>query len=346
MSMVRRVRLLLAGVGNVGRHFLELMARKEETLRSLGLTLVLVGVADRSGAALNPAGLDPGLIGHLKSQGRGVADLPQGGCAGLAALKMIQQTEADLLLEATPANLADGQPGLACIEAALLRCMHVVTANKAPLVLAFPRLTALARERGVELRFDATVAGGLPVVNLGQRDLAGVQIERIEGILNLTANYILARMADDGLSFEQALAEAQAAGQAETDPRLDVEGWDSASKLVILANSVLGQPATLADVAVGGMAHLTGERLREAAAQGKRIKLIATAQRREAGYDLAVQPAWLDADHPLAVLGAEQMGVVFYTDICGVLSAAILEQTPLPTAAAMFRDILLIFGTA
>lgn len=149
-------------------------------------------------------------------------------------------------------------------------------------------------------------------MNLGQRDLAGVQIERIEGILNLTANYILARMADDGLSFEQALAEAQAAGQAETDPRLDVEGWDSASKLVILANSVLGQPATLADVAVGGMAHLTGERLREAAAQGKRIKLIATAQRREAGYDLAVQPAWLDADHPWPYSGRSRWGRVLH----------------------------------
>jgi len=342
--MGTRVRCLLAGVGSVGRSFLELMERKQELLRHhLGLSLVLVGVADRAGVALNPVGLDPGEVLRIKSKARSVASLPDGGRIGLTALEMIQSTDADLLLEATPANLADGQPGLSCIEAALSQGMHVVTANKAPLVLAFGRLMALARERGVKLRFDATVAGGLPVVNLGQRDLAGAEIERIEGILNLTANYILVRMADDGLSFEQALAEAQAAGQAETDPRLDVEGWDSASKLVILANSVLRQPAALADVAVEGMAHLGAELLRQAAEQGQRVKLVATAQRRADGYDLAVRPTWLDGNHPLALLGPEQMGVVYYTDICGVLSAAILEQTPLPTAAAMLRDILLIY---
>ena len=208
---------------------------------------------------------------------------------------MVQEAEADLLLEASPANMADGQPGLGCIEAALGRGMHVVTANKAPLVLAFPRLLALAHERGVQLRFDATVAGGLPAVNLGQRDLAFADVHRLEGVLNLTTNYILTRMADDGLSYDEALADAQAAGHAETDPTLDVEGWDAANKLVILAHSVLGQPATLADVAVEGILGVTPDDAGRGGCRGASgSSWWRPPSRTGEGYRLSVRPTWLD----------------------------------------------------
>jgi len=340
----RQVRLLLIGVGNVGRRFLGLVVAKREPLRyRLGLELVVVGVADSSGAAICPAGFDPHQIVALKMQGCGVAEYPAWGRPGLSGLEMVRATEADLLLEASPANLKDGQPGLGCIEAALSKGMHVVTANKAPLVLAFPRLLALARSCGVKLRFDATVAGGLPAINLGQRDLAAAQIQRIEGVVNLTTNYILQRMADDGLSYDEALAEAQAAGHAETDPTLDVEGWDAANKLVILAHSVLGYPATLDEVEVEGIRGISAGMLRQAAAEGKRIRLVATAQQEADGYRLCVKPTWLAADHPLAQLGPKQMGIVYHTDISGVISAAIVEETPMPTASAMLRDVVDIY---
>jgi homoserine dehydrogenase len=230
------------------------------------------------------------------------------------------------------------------MEMALSRGMHVVAANKAPLVLAFPRLQELARTHGVRLQFDATVAGGLPAINLGQRDLAAAQIERLEGVLNLTTNYILTRMAEDDLSYTAALAEAQMAGHAETNPSLDVEGWDAANKLVILANSVLHYPATLDDLTVEGIADVTVEVLRDALADGKRIKLVALAEQEGQGYSLSVRPTWLPASHPLAQLGAEQMGIVYHTDICGIISAAIVEETPLPTAAAMLRDVVDIYS--
>jgi homoserine dehydrogenase len=339
------MRLLLIGVGNVGRRFLELLVRKRDTLRDrLGLELILVGVADTSGVAVCSTGLDPRQVVQFKTEGRGVAAYPRWGQPGVSALEMVQTTEADLLLEASPANLEDGQPGLICIEAALSRGMHVVTANKAPLVLAFPRLLALARDHGVQLCFDATVAGGLPAINLGQRDLAAAEVHRLEGILNLTTNYILTRMAQDGLSYDEALAHAQAAGHAEADPGLDVEGWDAANKLVILAHSVLGYPATLDDVAVEGITHITAETLRQAAADGKQVKLVATAERDGDRYRLSVQPTWLDADHPLAQLGPKQMGLVYHTDISGVISAAIVEETPVPTASAMLRDVIDIYS--
>ncbi|MGD2205792.1 MAG: homoserine dehydrogenase [Anaerolineae bacterium] len=350
---MREVQLLLMGVGNVGRRFLTLLLRKRDTLRErLGLELVVVGVADTSGVALCPGGLDPQEIVNLKAAGRGVAEYPQWGQPGRSALELVQAAEADLLLEASPANMVDGQPGLSCIETALSRGMHVVTANKAPLVQAFPRLLDLARKHGVSLRFDATVAGGLPAINLGQRDLVAAEIHRLEGIVNLTTNYILTRMADDALSYDEALAHAQTAGHAEADPTLDVEGWDAANKLVILAHSVLGQAATLDNVAVEGIKGVTSEMLEQAAADGKRIKLVAIAERDSSAelaasggaYRLSVRPTWLDIDHPLARLGPKQMGIVFHTDISGVLSAAIVEETPVPTASAMLRDVVDIYS--
>jgi homoserine dehydrogenase len=344
-TTTQKVRLLLMGVGNVGRRFLELLVRKRDTLRDrLGLELILVGVADTSGVATCPTGLDPQQVVQLKADGQGMAAYPRWGQPGVSALEMVRITEADLLLEASPANLEDGQPGLSCIEGALSRGMHVVTANKAPLVLAFPRLLTLARTHGVRLRFDATVAGGLPAVNLGQRDLAAAEIHRLEGILNLTTNYILTRMAQDGLSYDEALTHAQAAGHAETDPSLDVEGWDAANKLVILAHSVLDYPATLADVSVEGITHVTDETLRQATAEGKRVKLVATAERDGDYYHLSVRPVWLEADHPLAQLGPKQMGIVYHTDISGVILAAIVEETPVPTASAMLRDVVDIYS--
>lgn len=346
------VRFLLVGAGNVGRRFLELTMQKAATLRQrLGLVLLPVGVADSSGVALRAAGLDPRQILDLKAAGRGVAEYPHSGSTGLGPLAMVRITAAaapeerpGLLIDASPANMEDGQPGLSCIEAALEAGMHVVTANKAPLVLAFPRLMALAREHGVRLGFDATVAGGLPAVNLGQRDLAAADILRLEGVLNLTTNYILTRMADDDLTYDQALSEAQAAGHAETDPRLDVEGWDAANKLVILAHSVLGQPVTLDEVEVEGILGVTPSMLRQAASDGRRIKLLAVAERGQGGWRMRVSPEALDAEHPLARLGSKQMGIVYHTDINGALSATILEETPLPTASAVLRDVVDILG--
>jgi len=341
----KKVHLLLIGVGNVGRRVLELLVRKRGTLHDrLGLELVLTGVADTSGVAICPTGLDPQQVVQLKAEGQGVAAYPRWGQPGVSALEMVRITEANLLLEASPANLEDGQPGLGCIEAALSGGMHVVTANKAPLVLAFPRLLDLTKVHGVQLRFDATVTGGLPAVNLGQRDLAAAEVHRLEGILNLTTNYILTRMAQDGLSYDEALTHAQAAGHAETDPSLDVEGWDAANKLVILAHSVLDYPATLADVAVEGITQVTAETLRQAAAEGKHVKLVATAERDGDHYHLSVRPVWLEADHPLAQLGPKQMGIVYHTDISGVISAAIVEETPVPTASAMLRDVIDIYS--
>jgi homoserine dehydrogenase len=339
---------------------MRLMASHADVLRErCGAELVLVGAADSGGAALDPAGLDPAATADLKAAGRSVASLPGAGRPGMAALELARAAEADILLEATPVNLRDGEPGLSIARAALSRGMHLVLANKAPLALAYAELAALSdmgepsEERGRRrdwpaMRFSACVGGALPTINIGRRDMAGARIERVEAVLNGTTQGIL-RMMETGVDYAEALAEMQRRGIAETDPSLDVEGWDAANKLTIVANAVLGQPCTLRDVDVTGITHLTAADLLAAAARGERIVLLGLAERDGQGpgqaqgpapYRLSVRPTALPAHHPLARMGGDEMGVVYHTDIAGRSSATSLEGDAVPTAAAMLRDII------
>ncbi|MBN1641733.1 MAG: homoserine dehydrogenase [Anaerolineae bacterium] len=340
----QQVRLVLIGLGNIGRRFLDVLRAKDAHLRAaFGLAFRVVGAADSRGAAIDPAGLDLDQVIAHKAAGRSVSTLPGAGRPGLSAHDLVCAVDAEALCEASPVNLAHGEPGLSCMRAAMRRGMHVVTPNKGPLVLAYGELSALARAQGVQLRFCGAVAGGLPAINIGQRDLAGATIDRLEALPNLTTSFILDKMAG-GMGYAEALAAAQAQGCAEADPTLDVEGWDAANKLVILANSVLGMPATLADVDVTGITGVTPSDLAAARAAGQAIKLVASAVRQAGGgYALTVAPTPLPADHPLAQLSGQQMGIVYHTDIYGTISAAILEETPVPSAATMLRDLLNIY---
>ncbi len=334
-------RFVLVGVGNIGQRFLRIISQKQEPLRTrYGLELLMVAAVDSSGAALNDSGLDIGEVLKLKQAGRSVADDPSYGRRGLTALAALEQVHADLLIEVSPTNLQHGEPGLSAMTWALAHGMDVVTANKGPLVLAYQRLTALAAEKGKSVLFSATVTGGLPTVNIGRRDLVGAKVLRIEGVFNSTTNYILLRMGEDGLSFEEALAEAQQAGIAEADPSLDIDGWDAANKLVIVANSVLDMPTTLRDVSVQGIRGIQRDQLLRAKESGHAIKLLATAEPWADSYKLAVRPTELPLQHPLARLSKWHMGVTYTTDIMGVITAMIKEEGPIATAGAVLRDVI------
>ncbi|MCX7707681.1 MAG: homoserine dehydrogenase [Anaerolineae bacterium] len=346
--MTTSVRLALVGLGNVGRSFLELMVTKAPLLRErYDLELTLTGAADSSGAVMDAAGIDPIALREHKLRGGNAANFVRG-VPGMSALKLAAQAPADVLLEASPVNLQTGQPGLDCVRRAIRRGMHVVLANKGPLVHAFGELESAAVAAGVGLAYSATVCGALPVVNIGRRDLAGCEIRTVRGIFNSTSNSILAAMARGG-SYAEALRQAQLDGIAEADPTLDVEGWDTANKLVIIANSILRQPTTLADVQpVTGITGITPEDIRAAAAQGRVIKLVATATRPDPKglanpsglYRLSVQPEWLPADDFLASVNGWEMGIVFDTDIMGLQQFKVDERGPVPTAGAMLRDVI------
>jgi len=156
-----------------------------------------------------------------------------------------------------------------------------------------------------------------------------------------------------GQSYQAALAEAQRLGIVEPDPALDVDGWDAANKLVIIANAVLGFPATLADVQVTGIRGVSQAELQAAHAAGGRVSLLAVAQAQSSeanggnppAYRLTVTPTALPADHPLAHLESDEMGIVYYSDIYGRTVATTREEGPIGTGAAMLRDIIDIVNT-
>jgi homoserine dehydrogenase len=340
------VRLILVGLGNLGRRMCEILLEKEPLLRDrYDLAFRLVATADSRGAAYDPAGMDLAQVVQLKRTGASVADYPGAGKPGWAATDLVATAEADALLEASPVNLKQGaEPGMTCIRTALGRGMHVVTPNKGPLVLAYRELHDLAAAQGVHLRFDGTVAGGLPAVYIGQRDLRGAVVHRLEAVPNLVTGYIM-DLLTGGLPWEEALESARQQGVLEADASWDLDGWDAAAKLVILANAALGVPARLEDVAITGITGLEPDALRAARDQGQRYRLLARADRSTDGrYALSVAPTPLSPDRPLGRLGQKQMGVVFHTDIYGTISAVIDEPDPIPSAATMLRDLLDIYA--
>ncbi len=335
-------RLVLIGVGNIGKRLLQMLTDKQKTLEEqYGVRLQLVGVADSGGAVFHDQGLDCAELLNCKLGGKSVSTCPGHGLPGVSGLELLQRDRADLLVELSPTNLKHGEPGLSLITWALSNGVDVVTANKGPMVLAYQHLTELAREQQRSLMFSATVTGGLPTLNLGRRDLVGARIDRVEGIFNTTTNYILCRMDKAGLSLADALTEAQKAGVAEADPTLDIDGWDAANKLVIVANAVLHMPATLQDVCVQGIRGLDRSDLIKARDRGRVVKLLVTAElQQEGGYALSVRPTELLLSHPMASLTEWQMGVVFTTDIMGVITAVIDDEGPTATTGAVLRDVL------
>lgn len=276
---------------------------------------------------------------RIKQSHKGIASYPKVGRAGMTPQQLVESTYADILVELSLTNLRDGEPGLSTIRNALNRKMSVVTANKGPLVLAYQEIAALAKTNGVKMLHSATVCGGLPTLNIGTRDLGATVIDKVEGVVNGTTNYILSRMAE-GQSYDEALKHAQDIGMAEADPSLDVDGWDAANKLVIIANAVLRRPTTLKDLTVEGIRKITQDDLHAAELRGETIKLIAMAEKIGSDYRLSVKPTLLEKSNPLAKLGAGMMGVMYHTDINGTIFAAIEENDPYPTAAGVLRDII------
>jgi len=334
-------RLVLIGFGSVHQHFARILLDKADVLAGrYGLELRVVGVADSGGATHRPSGFDLAALLDHKRAGSSVRTFPAGDPAP-DALTLARTADYDCLLEASPVNLLDGEPAMSCVRAALGQGRAAVLANKAPLALDYAGLHELAHDARARasLAFSATVCGGLPVINVGQRDLVGATIHKVEGVFNSTSNYILSRMAA-GETYDAALAEAQRRGLAETDPSLDVEGWDTANKLVIIANAVLGVPATLADVAVAGITEVGAAQLAGAKQAGRVIKLVATAERRETGYTLRVQPRQVPVSSFLGGVSDWQMGIVFHTDIYEEIAMKVDERDPTATAAAMLRDVV------
>jgi homoserine dehydrogenase len=326
--------VLIAGFGVVGQGIAEVIRDKQELfVKRFGERVRIVGAFDTCSLEVDPSGLDPtSLLERKLATGR-VGTRP----AASDVVKLLQETEYDLLLEVTPTNIIDGEPGYTHIRTALAAGRDVVTSNKGPLALRFHELTELAARNRVQLRFEASVGGAMPIINLSRELLMGENIISIRGILNGTCNFILHRMKEERLSFDFALREAQELGYAETDPSYDIDGVDSACKLAILANAIFDRDVTYSDVLRTGIRGINEEAIALAAEQKKVIRLIGEVSEDK----LEVSPRMVPIGHPLSTGGTFNIAQLL-TDLAGDITVVGRGAGKMETASALLSDMLAI----
>jgi homoserine dehydrogenase len=341
-TIMRNYRLALIGFGNVGQGLAQIIVeRGDEIARQYGAQISVVAVSDKlKGSLYDPNGLDLAKLLGASSECTRLEELPAPQ-HGWDALQTIQNSNADIIAEVSYTDLNTGQPATGHIEAALRAGKHVITTNKGPIALHYPRLMELARQNKVEIGAEGTVMSGTPTLRLGMELLAGSGIRRIQGILNGTTNYILSRMAD-GVTYGDALASAQELGYAEADPTGDVEGIDAAGKVVILANLLMGANLTLKDVDRQGISHLTLEDVQKAQQANQRWKLIGSVERQGDQVKASVRPTSLSIAHPLAGINGATNAVTYTTDLLGDVTLIGPGAGRLETGFALLGDLLAI----
>jgi homoserine dehydrogenase len=331
-----RLDLVLVGFGNVARRFVRLAREKADALdREHGLTLRVCGIVTaRHGTTFDEAGIDAlaaaeaAEAGRTLGEARPAADVIRRGAA-LAPCAV--------LVETTPLNVHSGQPAIDHIRTAFDARLHVVTANKGPVAIAWSDLDRLSRDRDVSFLFEGAVMDGVPIFNLVRETMPGVQIKGFRGVVNSTTNHILTLM-EEGGEFGPALEEMQRAGITEADPSLDVDGWDAAAKTAALANVLMAVHLTPEKVDRTGIRHLAGADVRAAVTRGNRIRLVASVRHGRA----RVEPQELTASDPLAQLRGMQNAIVFETDVLGEIAIKQLGGGLTQTAYALVSDLVTV----
>jgi len=342
---MRALRIALVGFGNVGRRFATLLdGEYGRVLREVGVRPVLTGIATaRHGLAVSERGLDPSACAALAAGGGSLA-LRHRGRALTSVAGFIRSVPADVLIEVTPLDPRRGQPAITHIRLALGRGLDVVTANKGPVAFALRPLAALARRKKRRFLHEGVVMDGTPVFNLARRCLPGAKVLGFRGTLNSTTSHILGRM-EEGKSAAEALREAQSAGIAEADPTLDLEGWDAAVKGCVLANALMGASVRPAQVRRTGIGGVTARDVREAAAQGFRMRLVVRGARRGRSVSVAVRPERIPLGDPLSGPGADA-ALVLETDLMGEIGLLERGGSVDQTTYALLSDLLSIVGAA
>lgn len=341
ITKARRIAVILAGFGHVGQAFFGLLQEKDESLRQrYGIALKLQALLKSGGGLMSDSGITSESFPDRPGQDMARSPLWRAGLTVESALKNI---EPGILVECTPSDIQTGEPGLGHIRAALRAGWHVITANKGPLAVDFKGLRDLARKNNVVLKYSAATAAALSTLDVGLHSLAGAEIQAIEGILNGTSNYILTRMGEE-TAYEEALREAQDKGIAEHNPALDVEGWDTAIKLLLIANSVVGLDLTLQDIKVEGITRISPELLGTTKQEGKAIKLVGRMTHAAGGWKAEVSPVVIDRSHPLFGVSGTNKGISFLTDTMGAITVTGGRSDPRGAAAALLKDIIHIFA--
>ena len=326
------MRIILCGFGVVGQSFAKLLeSRSEDLYARYGLKPRIVGVFDRNGSAIDPSGLDTNRLIDIKKKYNSVkySDTKN----STSGIEIINDLEAEVLIETTESNYKDAEPGMTHIINAMKRGMHVISVNKGPLALAFPSLMEIATYNQVLFRFSGTVGGGTPILDFAKNSLRGERIVSFYGILNGTTNYILTNMAN-GMSFDDALDDAKRRGYVEADESLDLDGLDAAAKLVILANWIIGMKVTMPDIKRTGIRNIDSDDIKHAAEKNCAVKLIASCNK-----ELIVAPREIATDEPLCVSGTLN-AISFTSEHSGTQTIIGRGAGGIETASSILRDLI------
>ncbi len=336
--------LALIGFGNVARALARLLLRKQDLLKSeYNITFSFTGISTgRHGCAINPDGLDINKALELVEGGKSI--LPLSSAAAPDSLAVIERSQANVMFENSPVNTQTGQPALDHIRAALELGMHAITANKGPVVHGYHELTALAKSKGKTFGFESTVLGGSPVFSVFRETFPLAELSSFRGILNTTTNIILSRM-ENGESYEEAVKYCQSVGVAETDPTNDVDGWDAAIKVAALVTVLMDTPFKPQRVNPTGIRGITAEMIANAKREGKRYKLVCSAEKAGDKINARVAPELVDASSPLYGMMNSSTGVTFRTDVLPDYSIVVSEREgmaggPIETAYGLFADFV------
>src|SRR4030042_5941158 len=340
---MQTLRLALIGFGNVGQGLAQILYDKGNTYADkFGLKFIIVAVTDLVyGSAYDPEGLDLLTLSKIASEHENLSQLPSQG-NHWDAFTTISKSNADVIVEISYTNFDTGEPALSHIRAAFEKQKHVVTSNKGPIALQYQELIDVARAKKVKLGVEGTVMSGTPALNLGIKQLAGAEIHQIEGILNGTTNYMLTKMGN-GASYADALAEAQAQGYAEADPTGDVEGFDTAGKLVILSSTIMSTPLDIKQIDRVGITNITENEIEQAKQNGSKWKLIGKLEKLEHGVRASVKPVCLPPSHPLANVDGVTNAITFNTDLLGDITLIGPGAGRMETGYAIICDLLGIY---
>ena len=326
------MRVFISGFGNVGQGTMELILIKKDMIQKEFGPVSIVGVMDSKSYTVNQNGVCEFMVlGNKTATGRCKEDR-----AGRTGPEILDLVDYDVLIECSPTNIDDGGEGLRNIRHALGNGKDVITVNKGPLALEFGEIMSIADRNGCIIRYEGSVGGSMPIINLNREALVGQSIRSIHGIFNGTCNFILSRM-DSGMPFGQALREAQQLGYAETDPTYDIEGIDSACKVTILANSVFGRNVTIKDVSITGISSVTEEAVKLASDHDMVIRLIGEVSK----DSLSVAPRLIPKGHPLSISGTLNTAVI-ETDFAGPITVSGRGAGRKETASAILSDLLTI----
>ena len=341
-----RITILLIGFGHVGRRFVHLLQELKPYLDERGIEPVVTGIATgRHGSVFDGAGLDAVRIAQHVASGGLIAPA----ATSPSAHSLIEQlgsltAEVRVVIETTTLDVQSGEPAITHVRAALAAGAHVISANKGPVAHAYRALTDEARAAGRQFLFEGAVMDGIPIFNLVRVTMPGVTIRGFRGVVNSTTNHILTAM-EQGEGFDAALARMQAAGVAEADPSLDVDGWDTAAKVAAMANVWMDGRLSPRDVKREGISAAEADRVLDAVARGQRVKLVGRAARTDKGVDASVQLETLDVSDPLAGLDGQANALEIETDILGRVVITQRDGGLEKTAYALFSDLMTVAKT-